>query len=150
LPAQVRQVASLTRRIRPDKVQLNTAVRPPAEEYAMAVPPERLAKLARMFKPPAEVVAAYHGQRVAEESHASAEAILRLLSRRPCTVADISHGLGMKPAEAVKLVGDLETQGKILSKRHGLEQFYRAAAPTSGTSACGSRRRRNPRHPELP
>jgi wyosine [tRNA(Phe)-imidazoG37] synthetase (radical SAM superfamily) len=32
LPPQVRQLAALVQRIRPDKVQLYTAVRPPAEE----------------------------------------------------------------------------------------------------------------------
>ena len=62
LPAQVRQLAEWARRIQPDKVQLNTAVRPPAEDYAMAVPPERLAELARLFEPAAEVVAEHRGQ----------------------------------------------------------------------------------------
>ena len=42
LPESVRELAKLARRIQPDKVQLNTAVRPPAEHYAMAVTPERL------------------------------------------------------------------------------------------------------------
>ena len=63
LPAQVRQLAEWARRIRPDRVQLNTAVRPPAEEYAMAVPPERLTELARLFEPAAEVIAEHSSTR---------------------------------------------------------------------------------------
>ena len=37
LPPQIHQLTDWTRRIRPDKVQLNTAVRPPAEEFAVPV-----------------------------------------------------------------------------------------------------------------
>jgi len=55
--AEVRAVADVARRIRPDRVQLNTVVRPPAESAARSVPPERLAELAPLFDPPAEVVA---------------------------------------------------------------------------------------------
>jgi hypothetical protein len=143
LPAQVRQLANWVRRIQPDKVQLNTAVRPPAEEYAMAVPSERLAELARMFKPPAEVVADHRGQRAAGESKASAEAILALVRRRPCTVEDIAHGLGLNPSETVKALAGLERRGKVLGERHGLEEFYRAATSTRGTPSCQAKPERN-------
>jgi wyosine [tRNA(Phe)-imidazoG37] synthetase (radical SAM superfamily) len=150
LPPQIRQLASLVRRIQPDKVQLNTAVRPPAEEYAMAVPSERLAQLARMFKPTAEVVAEHRAPRVSAESQASAEAILALLRRRPCTVAGIALGLGMKPNEAVKFLADLEVQGKVWSERHGQEQFFRATTSISGKPSCRRKPRRNFRRPSLP
>lgn len=140
-PPQVRQLAEYTRRIQPDQVQLNTAVRPPAEEYAMAVPPERLQELARMFRPRAEVIAEYRTQPVTPESQASADAILTLLQRRPCTMQDIAHGLGMKPGEVVKFLADLEAQGQIRSERRGLEQFFRATRSNSAAPAP----RRKPR-----
>jgi len=144
VPVQVRELAGWVRRIRPDKVQLNTAVRPPAEEYAMAVPPERLAELARMFEPRAEVVAEHRGQRAAGESKASAEAILALVRRRPCTVEDIAHGLGLNPSETVKSLGGLEKRGKVIGERHGLEQFYRAAASTRGAPSSPGQTRSKP------
>lgn len=144
LPPQVRQLAEWTRRIQPDKVQLNTAVRPPAEEYAMAVPPERLAELARLFEPAAEVVAEHRAQRGSAESQASAEALLALVRRRPCTVEGIGHGLAIKPSVVVKLLADLEAQGKISSERHGPEQFYRA------TTSTRDRQARNPSCPSSP
>jgi len=127
LPPQVRQLAGYAQRIQPDKVQLNTAVRPPAEQYALAVPPERLAELARAFRPRAEVIAEYRGQPATGELHASAEVVLTLLRRRPCTMPDIARGLGMKPAEVVKRLADLKRRGLVLGERRGLEQFYRAA-----------------------
>jgi wyosine [tRNA(Phe)-imidazoG37] synthetase (radical SAM superfamily) len=139
LPAQVRQLADLARRIRPDKVQLNTAVRPPAEEYALAVPSNRLAKLARMFEPPAEVIAAKRPRQASSESAASIEAILALLQRRPCAAEDLARGLGMNPGEAVKCLAELESRGQIEGVRHGSQVYYR---PAGATQSPGTRARR--------
>ena len=150
LPAQVRELANWVRRIRPDKVQLNTAVRPPAEEFAMAVPPERLAELARVFEPRAEVVAEHRRGQASGEAKVSAEAILALVRRRPCTVEDIAHGLGLNPSETVKSLAGLEGRGKVIGERHGLEEFYRAAASMLGAPSCRRRPRRKPLRPSSP
>lgn len=141
LPPQVRQLAEHARRIRPDKVQLNTAVRPPSEEYAMAVSPERLGELAQMFQPRAEAIAEYRGEKPRPESQGSTRSILALLERRPCTMLDVAQGLGIKPAETVKLLAELEARGQIQGERRGLGQFYRATVATSSAPVLRS----NPR-----
>jgi len=138
LPWQVRRLAELVRRIRPDKVQLNTAVRPPAEESALALAPERLADLARWFDPPAEVVAEHRGPQVPAARQSAVEAILALLRRRPCTVQDIGHGLGLHPAETVKVLAELEGQGRIVGARRGPVQFYRARGPEQEPGQAGT------------
>ncbi|HOK76465.1 MAG TPA: radical SAM protein [Verrucomicrobiota bacterium] len=127
LPAHVQEIAEIVRRIRPDRVQLNTAVRPPAEEHVRAVPPEGLAALAKAFGPEAEVIANYCILKATPQSHPSAEAVLALLKRRPCRVQDIAQGLGIKPAEVVKHLAGLEANGCICRQRRGAEVFYRAA-----------------------
>jgi wyosine [tRNA(Phe)-imidazoG37] synthetase (radical SAM superfamily) len=124
LPEPVRQLAKCIREIQPDKVQLNTAVRPPAEPYAMAVPPARLDEFARMFDPPAEVIAEDRGRRGRAGAHASLEAVLTLLQRRPCTLDDVARGLNLKHGEAVKLLETLEAEGKVCSRQHGDSCFY--------------------------
>jgi wyosine [tRNA(Phe)-imidazoG37] synthetase (radical SAM superfamily) len=135
LPPQVQQFARLARRIRPDKVQLNTAVRPPADEYAMAIPPERLAALARCFKPRAEVIAEYRGRGAAAESQPSRQAILALLHRRPCSADDVAQGLGTNPGAAVKSLASLAAEGRVRCSRRGAEIFYRAVGPASSPDA---------------
>ncbi len=137
LNVPVRQIAEKVRRIRPDKVQVNTAVRPPAEEYAMAVPPDRLRRLARMFRPPADVIADFQGRRAPAGLPASAREILQLLRRRPCTVEDVARGLTMKPAEAVKLLAELEDRGRVRSSRHGALRFYQPAGPGKPRASTG-------------
>ncbi len=144
LPPQVRQLAECTRRIRPDKVQLNTAVRPPAEEYALAVAPERLRDLARRFQPQAEVIAEYRGQPAAVESQVPAEAILTLLLRRPCTMPDIAQGLGMKPAEVVKRLAELEAREDVCIEKRERGLFYRAITAAPRARLCRSKPPRSP------
>jgi wyosine [tRNA(Phe)-imidazoG37] synthetase (radical SAM superfamily) len=124
IPEAVQRLAQWIRRIQPDKVQLNTAVRPPAEHYAMAVPPGRLEEFARMFDPRGEVIAEYRGRRARAEAQGSVEAVLTLLQRRPCTLDDVARGLNLKHSEAIKILEALEAQDKVCSRRHGESYFY--------------------------
>ena len=115
----VQKIAGWVRRIRPDRVQLNTAVRPPAEEYAVPVSRTRLMRLARMFRPKAEVIAEHRPQGKRVLTDANQQAILELLRRRPCTEADVAAGLAMRPIEVAKHLADLESVGQITTQKHG-------------------------------
>ena len=131
LPPQVRQLADWTRRIRPDKVQLNTAVRPPAEDFAMAVPQARLTKLAGLFSPKAEVVAEYCQQGKRFATDANQQSILELLRRRPCTEADVAGGLAMRPIETAKHLADLQAGGQVVSQKRGDQVYYHPTQPAA-------------------
>jgi wyosine [tRNA(Phe)-imidazoG37] synthetase (radical SAM superfamily) len=128
VPETVRHLAQWVRRIQPDKVQLNTAVRPPAEHYAMAVPPKRLDLFARLFESPAEVIADYRGRRGIAGPQSSTQTVLTLLQRRPCTLDDVARGLNLKHGEAVKLLAELEAGGQVCGNRHGDSYFYQVVS----------------------
>jgi wyosine [tRNA(Phe)-imidazoG37] synthetase (radical SAM superfamily) len=149
-PAHVQKIAEWVRRIQPERVQLNTAIRPPAEEFAVPVSQARLTELARLFSSKAEVIAEYRRQGKSVATDANQQAILDLLRRRPCTEADVAGGLAMRPIEVAKHLADLGKRGKVLSERHGLEEFYRAATSTRGTPPCQGKPDRNPRCPSSP
>jgi len=126
--AEVERLAELAARIAPDRIQLNTAVRPPAESFVAPVADSSLQEFAGLFTPRAEVIAdtvPAGGGRVA----ASAD-ILALLSRRPCTVADIAAGLGIHHGEALKAATALVTEGAAELHTHEGRSFY-AAAPAA-------------------
>jgi len=93
----VRRIAKAVERIAPDRVQLNTVVRPPADAAARAVPVEALERFATLFSPRAEVIAAVpHLSSHATTTLAVARNdILALLSRRPCPLDEIASGLGV-------------------------------------------------------
>jgi wyosine [tRNA(Phe)-imidazoG37] synthetase (radical SAM superfamily) len=146
LPAHVQKIAELVRRIQPDRVQLNTAVRPPAEEFAVPVPQARLIELARLFRPKAEVIAEYRRRGKSVSADAGQQAILELLRRRPCTEEDVAGGLAMRPIEAAKHLAQLEAAGRIVSQSHDGQVYYqlarRAPAKEVSSSACNFSGRR--------
>lgn len=123
---ELRELIECVERIKPDLVQLNTVTRPPAEDFASAVPLERMQEIAQMLTPHAEVVASFHGQHDKAEFAAGLEDILNLLRRRPCTIADIAAGLDMHRNEVVKYVQELLTQGQLVRQSSGGTTYYTA------------------------
>jgi wyosine [tRNA(Phe)-imidazoG37] synthetase (radical SAM superfamily) len=121
--AKIRRCVDL---IRPDRVQLNTVTRPPAEDCAIAVPRAKLEEIAATFSPPAEVIAEFHGVRALKVGQPSREEILQLLRRRPCSIDDIAGGLRMHRNEVLKSVEHLHTEGLVEESPVGGKCYYRA------------------------
>jgi wyosine [tRNA(Phe)-imidazoG37] synthetase (radical SAM superfamily) len=112
LPSDVAKIAGLVKAIRPDRIHLNTAVRPPSEDFAMPVPRERLESLIPLFYPKAEVIAEFEAkQRV--EIQAAQEEIYSMLQRRPCTAQEIAETFTMHPNEVSKYLGKLLRENRI-------------------------------------
>ncbi len=110
----------------PDRVQLNTVTRPPAESFAIGISRQRLTELATMFDPPAEVIADFRDVHAHAEFAASREDVLSLLRRRPCSMEDIAGGLGMHRNEVVKYIEDLNGEGLLLQTQTEGRLHYRA------------------------
>ncbi|PKL49247.1 MAG: radical SAM protein [Candidatus Riflebacteria bacterium HGW-Riflebacteria-2] len=133
-PAEVAKIAAFVRQIRPDRVQLNTCVRPPAEESARAVPEKSLRELATVFEPAAEIIAEY---RAADggEVKVNEQAILEMLQRRPCTADQIAEVFGMHLNEVSKYLGML-TRSDLVTATHRNNDVYYFARKNSGRAAC--------------
>jgi wyosine [tRNA(Phe)-imidazoG37] synthetase (radical SAM superfamily) len=112
-PAQIEKIASHVARIRPDKVQINTVVRPPAEPFALPVPEERLRELAARFPGDVEILARFRRRGEAAGRAVGREDVLALLARRPCTLEDVAQGLRVAREDAERLMTDLEKEGSI-------------------------------------
>jgi wyosine [tRNA(Phe)-imidazoG37] synthetase (radical SAM superfamily) len=134
-PEAVRAIASQARRIAPDRIQLNTPVRPTFDERAAPVPPRRLAELARSFTPRTEVIADW-AERPDRAVSPTAECgeVVALLRRRPCTVADIGAGLGLHPNQVVKTLAALEDGGEVHRVLRDGRVFWYAMGGTDGRS----------------
>jgi wyosine [tRNA(Phe)-imidazoG37] synthetase (radical SAM superfamily) len=123
---RVREIADCAKQIQPDRVQLNTATRPPSEKYAVQVSKARLAEIAVQFNPPAEIIADYQGVYAQTDFTVQKNTILELLSRRPCTINDVAEGLGLHRNEAIKYIEELKT-GNLLDVRESGEQTFYSA-----------------------
>jgi len=112
--------------ISPDRVQVNTVVRPPAEGYAMAVPRDQLEEIAAQLYPGAEVIAPCTLAGEGRPSSEGSDDVLDLLRRRPCSVADIAAGLQLHPHEVAKCVARLLSEQKVRAHAHEGTQYYEA------------------------
>ena len=122
--SEVRKLAECAARIKPDKIQLNTVTRPPAEASARAVPLERLEEFAPLFTPNAEVIAEFRELHQREEARADDKQILDMLRRRPCSLEDIANGLCLHRHQAAKSIEFLLAQGSIEGSQVGETTFF--------------------------
>ncbi len=114
-------------KIRPDRIQINTAVRPTAEPDVALVPEPELQRIAALFGDRAEVIAAFPGPGLHRVSETHRDDVLDMLRRRPCSVQDIARGLGINYNEALVHVRELETEGTIVIEQRDDTAYYRAS-----------------------
>lgn len=123
-PEEIEQLGSLVDRIAPERIQLNTVVRPPADSGVQAVDTTILAAMASRLGAAAEIIA--NPPPSAEDGHraASSEEVLELIRRHPCSLEDICRGLLISHVMAQTLVDALLGQQRIASSVVGGTQFY--------------------------
>jgi len=124
--SEVEKIISHLKKIRPHKIQLNTVARPPAESFASPVPEEQMRKFAEMFGETAEVIADYRHIHQQEDFAASRQDVLNMLKRRPCSLTDVAHGLGIHHNLAVKHLEQLLEEKLITTEVGDGKVFYLA------------------------
>ncbi len=120
----VRKMLPLVERIRPDRIQLNTAVRPPADPIVRPVPERDLHELAGLFDSKAEVIACFSPAEKEHKFLARREDVLAMLRRRPCSIEDIASGMGIHHNEVIKYIGQLERDGQAQSEIRAGTVYY--------------------------
>ncbi|MHC4536892.1 MAG: radical SAM protein [Planctomycetota bacterium] len=123
---QIAKIRNAIDRIRPDKVQLNTAVRPTAEPNLKRLDIEKLHTIAAQLGPQCEIIADFATLHHVKFPDNKADNVLSILKRRPCSLDDISSGLGIGRNEAMKYISNLQQQGLILSEHKDGILFFKA------------------------
>jgi wyosine [tRNA(Phe)-imidazoG37] synthetase (radical SAM superfamily) len=121
---QIGKLAACIEKIRPDKVQLNTVTRPPAETVK-AVSLEKLAQIAKRIYKNAEVIADFKSDDKADEFNIKSDDIVEMLQRRPCSTDDIAAGLKLSKIEVLKHIEDLIKSGRIEAVRQNDKIYYK-------------------------
>ena len=124
-PGQIEQFRRLVQIIDPEKIQLNTVVRPPVEDYALPVEEGRLREIQKMFGPKAEVIGHPSKDRSQPEGSMIEAEIRAMVARRPCTAEDIAQCLGLPLEKTMRFLNDLEHQNKIRLEQFNRKDFYR-------------------------
>ena len=123
------------RRIRPDRIHLNTAVRPTSEPGALAVSADDLEKLCPLFRPEASVAVGAEDIHVQRDFTVTRDEVLGMLQRRPCTAEDVAVGLSMHINEAIKHIDTLLVEERVVAERRGTETYYQTGHESAPSMA---------------
>lgn len=121
---EIEQMAGISNEINPDKIQLNTVVRPPCESFAMPVDANQMRKICQMFGQKAEIIAPCARKAMKAYEKDVANKILTLLKRRPCTIDGISNVLGIHRNEVVKYLEVLEEDRRVARRIHKNQTYF--------------------------
>jgi wyosine [tRNA(Phe)-imidazoG37] synthetase (radical SAM superfamily) len=108
----------------PDKIQLNTAVRPVVEASARPLAPAEMEAVAAYLGGPVEVIASFHREDIVGAPREDEE-FVEMLSRRPMTAADLAQALGLPLVQVVARLKRLMDSGRISHDRYQDQEFYR-------------------------
>ena len=110
--------------IQPDKVHLNTVVRPPSDPGAMSLSNEKLEEIKNFLGGRAEIIAAAPLKSRSNKPDSIGDQIIEMIKRRPVTVDDISSSLNLQKVETERFIRGLMIKGYIQEQRHGDNLFY--------------------------
>ncbi|MEJ2723507.1 MAG: radical SAM protein [Deltaproteobacteria bacterium] len=110
--------------IAPDKIQLNTVVRPPSDPRALPLDRKRMEDIKSYFGSKAEIIA--HEERFRKERvHGPLSvAVLEMARRRPVTTADIAKALNRPLEDVESAVKGLVIKGYLRHQEHLGETYY--------------------------
>ncbi len=128
-PGHIKKLKEAVGKIHPDKIQLNTVIRPPTEEFARPLSPEELEKIKKTFGKNCEVIADFLRKDQWPQRKNLEERILSIIQRRPVTVSDIAASLGKHRDEVLKYLNPLIQEGWIKSVPHKGSIYYEPAKP---------------------
>lgn len=123
-PPQLRKLKDAIVKIKPEKIHLNTVVRPPTEKFAQPLSQRELEKIKKFFGKKAEIIAEFDKKAQRPSSEDLEKAIFSIIQRRPVTLSDISASLGAHKNEVIKYLNFLLEEGKIQCTSHKDLKYY--------------------------
>ena len=123
-PAHLRKLKSTLSEIKPEKIQLNTVIRPPSEKFAQPLSQKELENIKSFFGENCEIIAEFDRKEEILPSENTERTILSMVQRRPVTLSDISASLGIHKNEALKCLNFLLQKGKIRLVIHEGLKYY--------------------------
>lgn len=125
-PGQIKQFARIVERINPDKIQLNTPLRPPAEDFVQPVSLSSLRKAQRILGETCEIIAGFKDSEQRAHRGDVEDTMLTMMRRRPVSLKDLSQSLGLHRNEVAKYLRALDEKNLISSQLYGKERYYYA------------------------
>ena len=110
--------------ISPDRIQLNTVVRPPADSKAISLDRRGLEDIKDYFGEKAEIITSIPFKQKEGQYDSLIDTVLEMARRRPIRSLDIAHALNMGLEEMEGLIKGLIIKGSLHQQEHSGEVFY--------------------------
>jgi wyosine [tRNA(Phe)-imidazoG37] synthetase (radical SAM superfamily) len=111
-------------RIQPDRIHLNTVVRPPSEKWAVPLNQKEMEEIRAFFGEKASIISEFDRHPPVVSERDIKEEILRILKRRPLSLTDLSKGMGITREELEAYLNPLIQEGKIQPRPFGDSIYY--------------------------
>ena len=110
--------------ISPDRVQLNTVIRPPSDPRARPMEPAHMEKIRDFIGDKAEIIGYMPSKKKSIEHDSARLSVIEMAKRRPVRLIDIAEVLNKTQEEAELLIKGMLIKGDIFEKKHEGEIFY--------------------------
>ncbi|MCD6297449.1 MAG: hypothetical protein J7M30_09865, partial [Deltaproteobacteria bacterium] len=121
---EVEGLKAVINRINPEKIQLNTVVRPPADKRAISLDRKRLEDIKVFLGKKTEIIA----DAPVEAKKGKADTLIRdfidMVKRRPLRAIDIANAMGLSSGDVEDLVKGLLIKGYVSRQAHSGEIYY--------------------------
>lgn len=125
-PEELKRIEKMIRDLGADKIQINSVIRPAAEQGIETADREILEFAKNFFGEKAEIIGEFQKERFGSAQDNIQETIIQLIKRRPCPVKEICKSLGLHEAVVVKHIGMMLNEGRIKEVIHKDGKFYKA------------------------
>jgi wyosine [tRNA(Phe)-imidazoG37] synthetase (radical SAM superfamily) len=123
--SHLKALKSAVERIRPDRIQLNTVVRPPSDREAKPIGRERLDEIRAFFGEKAEIIAEMPRTEQKPVERNLPEQIMAVIRRRPVTLEDLSNSLGFKTSDLQACLDNMLSAKTVKIVRQGERIYYK-------------------------
>ncbi len=125
-PDELAKLREAIRRLRPDRVQLNTAVRPVVEADARPLNRQEMEAAAAQLGGGAEIIVDFPATETSQRALTD-EDFLETLARRPQTADDLAAVMGLPETQVRQRLDELVSRGLVTYTRHRQQGFYQRA-----------------------
>jgi wyosine [tRNA(Phe)-imidazoG37] synthetase (radical SAM superfamily) len=121
---ELRQMKRVLERIRPDRIHINTVVRPPAESWAAPLDLEEMEKIQTFFGEKASIISEFDRHPLSLSERDIKREILGILRRRPLSLTDLSKWMKISQDELDGHLRPMVEEGKINVRSFGDSVYY--------------------------
>lgn len=121
---EIFRLKEVLEKINPDKIHLNTVVRPPAEEWAKPLTFQELERIKNIFGEKAEIVMPKKEKKDKIERNSFEKEIEEIVKRRPVTLEELLKIFSINEKEILEILNSLLKKEKIKKENFEGKEFF--------------------------